>query len=62
MAKMIKNHNKQDTAPHSLIPQARLHDLRHPHATTLQMSGVALGASFCEVGEHALPAVLLRAG
>jgi integrase len=38
------------------LPHARLHDLRHPHATTLQMSDVASSASFSNLCEHALPA------
>jgi integrase len=40
-----------------LLPHARLHDLRHLHATTLQVSGVAAAASFSRSGERTLPAV-----
>jgi len=32
------------------------HDLRHIHATTLQVSGVAAAASFGRIGECSLPA------
>ena len=39
------------------VPAIRLHDLRHTHATILQMSGVASGASFGRSSERALPAV-----
>jgi hypothetical protein len=39
-----------------------LHDLRHSAAYRMKMGGVALSASFREIGEHALPAVLLMAG
>jgi len=37
-------------------PEIRLHDLRHTHATLLQMSRVAPAASFGRSGERALPA------
>lgn len=39
-----------------VVPTIRLHDLRHAHATLLQMSNVASGASFGSLREHALPA------
>jgi hypothetical protein len=39
------------------LPHARPHDLRHLHATTLRVSGVAATASFGEGGERALPTV-----
>jgi hypothetical protein len=39
-----------------LLPHARLHDLRHVHATTLQVSGVASAASFGSSCERRLPA------
>ncbi len=39
------------------LPRVRLHDLRHTHATLLQMSRIASDASFGSLREHALPAV-----
>src|SRR6266545_144459 len=48
MTKLIRAHNEpgQGPRPKEQLPHARLHDLRHIHATTLQMSGVATDASF----------------
>lgn len=37
--------------------QVRLHDLRHVHASWLQMSGVAAAASFDGTGQRAPPAL-----
>ena len=45
MAKMIKNHNKEVAVPSRQIPHARLHDLRHLHATTLLLAGVQVHVS-----------------
>jgi len=59
MAKMIKNHNKQATAASRQIPHARLHDLRHLHATTLPIAGVPVHVVAARLG-HADPAVTLR--
>lgn len=56
---MIKNHNKQVTGPNSQIPHARLHDLRHLHATTLLLAGVPVHVVAARLG-HADPAVTLR--
>ena len=56
MTKLINRHNKPITPPAAPLPHARLHDLRHLHATTLQVSGVALDASFGSSGEWWLPA------
>ena len=39
------------------VPPIRLHDLRHSHATILQMGRIAFDASFGSSREHALPAV-----
>jgi integrase len=39
------------------IARAHPHMLRHTYVTTMQVSGVALGASFGTFGERALPAV-----
>ena len=38
------------------LPHARLHDLRHLHATTMQIGRIASDASFGTLREHALPA------
>ena len=38
------------------VPAIRLHDLRHTHATLLQVSGVASAASFDNLRERTLPA------
>jgi integrase len=42
MTKLIRAHNEpdQDPRPKDQLPHARLHDLRHLHATTLLLSGV----------------------
>jgi integrase len=55
MTKLIRAHNNSvgDKRPKNQLPHARLHDLRHIHATTLQGRGVASDASFpgrCEDG------------
>jgi integrase len=38
------------------VPPIRLHDVRHTHATILQVSGVASAASFSSSCERRLPA------
>ena len=40
MSKLIREHNKSVSAPGETLPHARLHDLRHLHATTLLLAGV----------------------
>jgi integrase len=40
MTKLINQHNKSVTSPAKQLPHARLHDLRHLHATTLLLAGV----------------------
>ncbi len=35
MSKLIREHNKSISVPGEALPHARLHDLRHLHATTL---------------------------
>ncbi len=59
MATLIKRYNDRQAKAKEAesLPRARLHDLRHVHATILQIGGVAPGASFGRVSEHALPAV-----
>ncbi|HTA03183.1 MAG TPA: tyrosine-type recombinase/integrase [Streptosporangiaceae bacterium] len=46
-------------APAKPLPHARLHDLRHPHATTLLLAGVPVHVVAARLG-HADPAVTLR--
>ena len=43
MSKLIREHNKPVSAPDEALPHARLHDLRHLHATTLLLR---LGSRF----------------
>jgi integrase len=59
MTKLINQHNKLITPPGKLVPQARLHDLRHLHATTLLLAGVPVHVVAARLG-HADPAVTLR--
>ncbi len=40
MTKLINRHNGSDPPPPKALPHARLHDLRHLHATTLLLAGV----------------------
>ena len=58
MAKLINTHNKTATKT-SPLPHARLHDLRHLHATTLLLAGVPIHVVAARLG-HADPAVTLR--
>ena len=59
MAKLINQHNKAVTPPAKVLPHARLHDLRHLHATTLLLAGVPVHVVAARLG-HADPAVTLR--
>jgi integrase len=57
MAKLIKDHNKaNEKAP---LPYARLHDLRHIHATLLLIAGVPVHLVAARLG-HSDPAITLR--
>jgi integrase len=58
MAKLINQHNKSATPPAKPLPHARLHDLRHLHATTF-LAGVPVHVVAARLG-HADPAVTLR--
>ena len=58
MTKLINPHNKSVT-PSQALPHARLHDLRHLHATTLLLAGVPVHVVAARLG-HADPAVTLR--
>jgi integrase len=61
MTKLIHAHNQpeQGPPPESQLPHARLHDLRHIHATTLLLSGVPVHVVAARLG-HADPAITLR--
>ncbi len=58
MTKMITQYNKTVSAT-EVLPHARLHDLRHLHATTLLLAGVPVHVVAARLG-HADPAVTLR--
>jgi integrase len=60
MTKLINRCNKSATPPAKPLPHARLHDLRHLHATTLLLAGVPVHVVAARLG-HADPAVTLRA-
>ena len=61
MTKLIRIHNQpeQGPPPKDQLPHARLHDLRHIHATTLLLSGVPVHVVAARLG-HADPAITLR--
>ena len=59
MTKLINTHNRSVTAPSQALLHARLHDLRHLHATTLLLAGVPVHVVAARLG-HADPAVTLR--
>jgi integrase len=61
MTKLIHAHNQPDQGPlpKNQLPHARLHDLRHLHATTLLLSGVPAHVVAARLG-HADPAITLR--
>jgi integrase len=61
MTKLIRAHNKPDNGAGRTeqLPHARLHDLRHLHATTLLLSGVPVHVVAARLG-HADPAITLR--
>ncbi len=56
MTKLIRAHNNPDGGkrPRNQLPHARLHDLRHIHATTLLLSGVPVHVVAARLG-HADP-------
>jgi integrase len=57
MATLIARYNK--TAPAIALSPARLHDLRHIHATTLLLAGVPVHVVAARLG-HADPSITLR--
>jgi integrase len=61
MTKFIRAHNEPDqrSRPKDQLPHARLHDLRHLHATTSSLSGVPVHVVAARLG-HADPAITLR--
>jgi integrase len=59
MTKLVNRHNNSATPPARPLPHARLHDLRHLHATTLLLAGVPVHVVAARLG-HADPAVTLR--
>jgi integrase len=61
MTKLIRAHNKPEHGPRpkTQLPHARLHYLRHLHATTLLLSGVPVHVVAARLG-HADPAITLR--
>jgi integrase len=59
MSKLITEYNKSVSPPARPLPHARLHDLRHLHATTLLLAGVPVHVVAARLG-HADPAVTLR--
>jgi integrase len=61
MTKLIRAHNEPEEGPRpkAHLPHARLHDLRHIHATTLLLSGVPVHVVAARLG-HADPAITLR--
>jgi len=56
MSTLINIHNDQRDEP---LPHARLHDLRHVHATTLLLAGVPVHVVAARLG-HANPSITLR--
>jgi hypothetical protein len=56
MTKLINTHNDRQDEP---LPRARLHDLRHVHATTLLLAGVPVHVVAARLG-HADPSITLR--
>lgn len=59
MTKLINRYNQADPSPTRALPHARLHDLRHLHATKLLLAGVPVHVVAARLG-HADPAVTLR--
>jgi integrase len=59
MTKLISAHNRSATPLTTPLPHARLHDLRHLHATTLLLAGVPVHVVAARLG-HPDPAVTLR--
>jgi integrase len=61
MAVLINRHNERQTGNSTgkPLPAARLHDMRHVHATTLLRAGVPVHVVAARLG-HAGPSITLR--
>jgi integrase len=61
VADLIEAHNAtaRESGVGEILPRARLHDLRHLHATTLLLAGVPVHVVAARLG-HADPSVTLR--
>ncbi|WP_433220085.1 tyrosine-type recombinase/integrase [Microtetraspora malaysiensis] len=61
MPSLIKSHNapKDGPKPVEPLPRARLHDLRHVHATTLLLAGVPVHVVAARLG-HVDPSITPR--
>jgi integrase len=61
MTVLINAHNdpQAEEKPDEPLPHARLHDLRHIHATTLLLAGVPVHVVAARLG-HADPSITLR--
>jgi integrase len=61
MTVLINAHNDPQAGeqPDEPLPHARLHDLRHVHATTLLVAGVPVHVVAARLG-HADPSITLR--
>ena len=57
LPKLIDQYNEKH--PSCLLPRIRLHDLRHVHATTLQLAGEPVHVVAARLG-HADPSITLR--
>jgi integrase len=57
MATLIRKHN--EVHPDEVLPHARLHDLRHVHATILLLAGTPVHVVAARLG-HADPSITLR--
>ena len=59
MADLIRSHNEAHDQAAELLPHARLHDLRHIHATTLLLAEVPVHVVAARLG-HADPSITPR--
>ena len=61
MTKTVRAYNnpKEEPRPAEPLPHARVHDLRHTHATTLHPAGVPVHVVAARLG-HADTAIALR--
>ena len=61
MTKIIRAYNSpaEGPRPKDALPHARVHDLRHIHATTLLLNSVPVHVVAARLG-HADPAITLR--